>query len=462
MIREVLTVLGTAGRTIARAPKGKTLPVVIRRRAAVLAMMCVLFAPAVAKADVVLDWDAIAVSTMLGQVPPPSPFAQARFMAITQLAVFEAVNAITGRYQPYLGTIDAPAGASAEAAAIAAAHGVLRNYFPASTGALDAARASSLLAIPDGQAKDDGIATGEAAAAAMILLRANDGSAPAQFFVPGVPGPGVWEPTPSCPTVNGAQVGVFLQWRNVTPFGIKKAADFLAAPPPPLTSRKYWKDYVEVMTVGGTFSTERPQDRADVVRFYAASSPSLVLNLVARQVALAQGRSLSHNARSLALMNMSTSDSLVSSFFTKYHYTFWRPETAIRLGDTDGNARTDPDPSFAPFILTPCFPSYPSNHASGTTGGAEMLSRLYGPGGHDLTVANPAVPDVILHYTRFKQITDDVDDARVYGGIHFRFDQDAGGRLGRRVATYVYAHNLRRVHHHDDDCGHDDPGDDDQ
>ena len=122
------------------------------------------------------------------RAPPPSPFAQARFMAITQLAVFEAVNAVTGRYQPYLGTIDAPEGASAEAAAIAAAHTVLRNYFPASTGALDAARAISLLAIPDGQAKDDGIATGEAAAAAMILLRTNDGSSPPEFFVPGLTG----------------------------------------------------------------------------------------------------------------------------------------------------------------------------------------------------------------------------------------------------------------------------------
>ena len=158
--------------------------------------------------------------------------------------------------------------------------------------------------------------------------------------------------------------------------------------------------------------------------------------MAARQVAVAQGRSLSHNARALALINMATSDSLVSSFFTKYHYNYWRPETAIRLGDTDGNPRTDPDPTFAPFIVTPCFPSYPSNHASGTTGGAAMLSRLYGPGGHDITLANAAVPGVILHYTRFKQITDDVDDARVYGGIHFRFDQEAGGRLGRQVASF--------------------------
>ena len=144
---------------------------------------------------------------------------------------------------------------------------------------------------------------------------------------------------------------------------------------------------------------------------------------------------------------------------TKYHYNYWRPETAIRLGDTDGNPKTDPDPDFAPFITTPCFPSYPSNHASGSTGGAEMLRRLYGAGGHDITLTNALVPGVTLHYTRFKQITADVDDARVYGGIHFRFDQKAGGQLGRDVATYTYRHNLRRVHDdHDHDHDDDDRG----
>ena len=430
------------------------------RPATTVAIVLGLLSPAVAKADVVLDWNAIAVSTMLGQSPAPNPFAQARFMAITQLAVFEAVNATTGRYRPYLGTIDAPDGASPEAAAVAAAHGVLKNYFPASTAALDAARTASLAAIPDGQAKDDGVATGEAAAAAMILLRAHDGSTPPQFFSPGPPAPGIWQATPSCPTVGGIQVGAFFNWQNVTPFGIHSASDFVLDPPPPLTSRKYRKDYDEVMTVGSLTSTERPQDRADVARFYAVSSPSMLLNSAARQVSAAQGRSLTHNARALALVNMAISDALVASFFNKYRYVFWRPETAIHDADTDGNPRTEPDPSYAPFIVTPCFPSYPSNHASGSAGGADMLSRLYGPGGHDITFTNPAVPGVTLHYTRFRQITADVDDARVYGGIHFRFDQDAGGRLGRGVAAYVYWHNLRRTHRHDD--GFDDDRDHDR
>ena len=399
-----------------------------------------------ASSDVVLEWNQIAVNTMLAQSPAVSPFAQARFGAIVQLAVFEAVNAITYDYQPYLGTISAPAGASAQAAAVAAAHKTLKSYFPGSAATLDAARASSLAAIPDGTAKTDGITTGETAAGAMITLRANDGSTPLSTHPAGAVAPGVWQPTPSCAATGGA--GAFFNWQNVTPFGIPSAADFILDPPPSLTSERYTKDYIEVMTVGGLNSEARPQDRSDVARIYRDTSPTNALNSAARQVASAQGRSLSENARALALLNMATNDSLVASFATKYYYNFWRPQTAINAAATDGNRKTDPAPtSFVPYIVTPCFPSYPSNHASGTGGGAEVLRRMYGAGGHSINISSPNPVDaaIVLHYTTFKAITDDVDDARVYGGIHFRFDQEAGGRLGRDIATYVVKHNLRPV-----------------
>jgi hypothetical protein len=413
---------------------------------AVMFSSLVTFSRAAASSDVVLEWNQIAITTMLTP-PAASPFGQARFAAIVQLAVFEAVNSITHNYQPYLGTITAPAGASPEAAAVTAAHTVLKTYFSGSAATLDAARASSLAAIPDGQAKTDGIATGEAAAAAMIALRASDGSSPLTFQAPGAVAPGVWQKTPSCPAAGGQ----FFNWQNVTPFGIPSAADFIPGPPPLLTSERYTKDYNEVMTVGGMNSTALPQDRADVARIYRDTSPTNVLNSAARQVAGAQGRSLSENARALALLNMATSDSLVASFATKYHYNFWRPETAIHAAATDGNPRTTADATFVPYIVTPCFPSYPSNHASGTGGGAEVLRRMYGAGGHTITVSSPNPVDagIVLHYTTFKAITDDVDDARVYGGIHFRFDQEAGGRLGRDIATYVVKNNLRPIGDHD-------------
>ncbi len=402
-------------------------------------MLSLLLASAVASADVVLDWNAIAVDTVVAN--KQNPFAQARYGAIVQLAVFEALNAITGDYQPYLGTITSPPGASAEAAAFEAAYGVLNAYFP--SAALDAERANSLAQIPDGQAKIDGIATGDAAASAMVALRANDGSSPPQFKIPGPPVPGEWQATPSCPIVNGIAVGILFQWQYVTPFGIARASDFLLDPPPALTSNKYAKTYNEVMTVGSVDSTERPPDRANVALFYAASSSTLVFNQAARRVSQEQGHSLSENARALALINMANHDSLVATFLNKYRYNFWRPETAIHAGDTDGNPKTDPDPSYVPFIVTPCFPSYPSAHGSASNAAAEVMRRLYGEAGHSITLTNPAVPSIVLQYTSFKQITDDISDARVYGGIHFRTDQVAGAQLGRAVGTAVYKTNLR-------------------
>jgi hypothetical protein len=425
-----------------------------RLHTAVAVVVLTMCSPTVAKADVVLDWNQIAVSTLVSQ--GQSPFAQARFMAITQLAVFEAVNAITGEYQPYLGTVVAPAGASADAAAVTAAHDVLKTYFPAAASTLDAAYAASLAAIPDGSAKSGGIATGQAAAAQMIAVRLGDGSSPAQFYVPTSVAPGAWQLTPSCPAAGG----INFQWQNITPFGVPSVpgnqawiAQFVPGPPPALTSNRYARDYNEVKTVGNANSdlTERPQDRADVARFYAASSPAYVFNLAARQVAAAEGSSLSENARALALLNMAANDSSVAAFWMKYHYVLWRPETAIHNGDIDGNPDTDGDPSWVPYILTPCFPSYPSIHGSAGNAAAEVLRRIFGAGGHDITMANAALPGLAFHYTRFNQITDDISDARVYGGIHFRFDQEAGADLGRDIGAYVYKHNLRSVRYSADD-----------
>ena len=400
-----------------------------------------------ATADAVLDWNAIAVNTAVAN--KQNPFAQARYGAIVQLAVFEAVNSITHEYQPYLGTITAQPDACPDAAAIEAAYQVLLYYFPASQSTLYAAYLNSMGAIPDGPAKTDGMAAGDAAAAAMIALRQNDGSAPPLFFPPGPAVPGDWQATISCPIENGIAEGIAYQWPNVTPFGISSASDFLLSPPPALTSQKYAKAYNEVMAVGSLNSTLRPQDRTNVALFYAAASPTQVFNQAAEQVATAQGRSLSENARDLALINMAMSDSIVAAFLNKYTYVFWRPETAIHGGNSDSNPNTVGDPNWAPFITTPCFPSYPSNHGSAGNAAAEVMKHLYGDDGLSMTLTNPAVPTIILQYTSFKQITADISDARVYGGIHFRTDQEAGEDLGKAVGKAVYKNNLRRVHEDD-------------
>jgi len=402
--------------------------------------------PSAARADVLLDWNEIAARTV---IPGQSPFAQARLMAIVHLAMFEAVNAVTGEYEPYLSNpITAPPVTSADAAAIAAAYKVLKNYFPGNV-AIDTDRANALAAIPDGLAKTNGIDVGEDAADAMIALRAADGSAPATFFVPSSTSAGDWQMTVGCTAAGGN----FYQWKDVTPFGIESPSDFLLPAPPSLPSNKYAKDYFEVKTVGALNSTDRPAERAEVARLYAASSPSFAVSSAARQVAAAKGLSLSENARAFALIMMGINDSLIASFYNKYHYIYWRPETAIPAGAVDGNDKTDLDATYAPFIPTPCFPSYPSNHASGTNGGLEMMRRLFGAAGHDITFTNTvpplrSLPSAVItrHYTQLKQIADDVDDARVYGGIHYRFDQEGGNVLGRAIATEIYKNNLRPVH----------------
>jgi hypothetical protein len=404
--------------------------------AALGAVLSLSLAPAAA-ANPVLDWNEIMVAT----VAPQNPFAQGRFAAITGVAVFEAVNAITGEFEPYLGTIEAPRGASPEAAAIAAAHRVLVNYFPANAAALDAQRAASLAALLDGPAKDAGVAVGEAAAAAVIAARTGDGSAPPQFHVPGPPLPGEWQTTVGCPPAGG----ILAHWQNVTPFGVETSDQFRSPPPPALTSFEYALSYNEVRRVGSASSAARPQHRADVARFYAVVLAVGTWNPIARDLAGTHRGSLTADARAFALMNMAINDALVTVMETKYHYPFWRPETAIPRGDEDGNPLTRADPTFVPFIATPCFPSYGSAHASASYAARTVLERLYGHRPLSVTLTTPSLPDVALHYARLETVTDDIDDARVFGGIHFRFDQRAGAVQGQRVGRYIVAHNLRRA-----------------
>jgi hypothetical protein len=175
--------------------------------------------------------------------------------------------------------------------------------------------------------------------------------------------------------------------------------------------------------------------------------------MATRQIATAKGLSMSESARALALIMMGINDSLIASFFNKYHYNLWRPETGIRNGESDDNGKTDGDTGFITFISTPCFPSYPSNHASGTNGGLEVMRRLFGAAGHDITVTNTvpalgALPSktITQEYTQLQKIADDVDDARVFAGIHWRFDQVGGNDLGRAIATEVAKNHLRPIH----------------
>jgi hypothetical protein len=331
--------------------------------------------------------------------------------------------------------------ASPKAAAVAAAHRVLVTYVPGSTAALNAARDVSLAAIREGPAKSNGVALGEAAAAALIALRAQDGSAPPEFYFPTSTDAGHWQVTPGCPPAGG----ILLHWRNLTPFGIRSAAQFRSEPPPPLTSRRYARDFNEVKEVGAKDSEARPAHLDDVARFYAAVLAVGTWNPAAAQVASARRKSLSFNARLFALLNMAISDGLVAVMETKYEYVFWRPETAIRDAAADGNPRTEADPAFEPFITAPCFPSYGSAHAAASYAARSVAEALLGDDDIDVFLSDPALPGIELEYDEFEEITEDIDNARVYGGIHFRFDQRAGGGQGRRIGKWIVDHHLQPV-----------------
>lgn len=385
---------------------------------------------------VVREWNEIAFTT----IPPQPPFPANRFMAIVQVAVFEAVNATTGKYKPYLGTISAPPGASPESAAVMAAHGVLVAFFPAQAGTLDLRRDASLALIPNGQGKDDGIAVGMAAAAAMLANRTNDGSAPPLFHLPTNSDPYEWQVYPGCP----AGGGVFKHWQDVRPFAIKSSSQFRSNPPPALIGGVYTRDYNEVQAVGDVSSVERPQDRTDVARLYAVYNPPSLWNAALLQIASTRDDDITDTARTMALMNMAVNDAAISVFETKYFYRTWRPITAIPRGDEDGNRRTTSGP-FTPLIATPCFPGYPSAHGSLSSAAVKVLERAYGRFGHSITVQHPAVPGVVLYYSELRPMIEDISDARVYGGIHFRSDQDAGERQGEAVGRFVYNHMLKKA-----------------
>jgi hypothetical protein len=398
---------------------------------------CVLACVAMtARGDVVTDWNEIMEQTALATTPE-DPLLRARTASITQVAVFEAVNSIVGDYEPYDDAIAAPEGASADAAAIVSAHRVLTTLHPQRTAQLDAARDKSLAQISDGAAKKDGIAVGVAAADAILALRANDGVDAPVSYTPGNK-PGEYRPTPPDHTP-AFRPGL----GQVATFVIRNGRQFRSAPPPGLRSQHYARDFDEVKRVGEAGALQRPPDRTQVARFYEIADADSIYYPTARQVIATRSRTVSENARLFALLSMAIWDGAIACFETKYHFNLWRPVTAIREAQSDGNRRTEPDAEWSSAVFTPPFPSYPAGHASFGGAARAVLEEEFGRDGHVITLTHPAVPDIVLRYATFKQITDDVDDARIYGGVHYRFDQEAGALQGKSVGEYVLRHALR-------------------
>jgi hypothetical protein len=403
-------------------------------RMAVAASMMVL--AAAAHADAVIDWNIKANDIILaGKVGTPPAN---RAMAIAQVAVFDAVNAISQRY-PNSGRValEAAPGASLDAAVAAAMHGTLSKLLAPQKAEFDSAYKSSLAVVPDGAAKSAGIAVGEKAAAAILALRGGDGASAPDSYVPFTM-PGVYVPTAAVAVPN---------WGKRKPWVLASGDQFRPGAPPALGSELWARDYNEIKALGGKNSAQRSAAQTDIARFWEATAPVIYYPL-ARAVALQPGREVTQNARLLAAAGMAMDDALIAIFDAKYTYNFWRPVTAIRNGDKDGNDATERDPTWTPFIDTPMHPEYPCAHCVLASSLAAVLQAEIGKAPVPMLVTtSPTAPGVTRSWVRPDEFAQEVASARIYDGVHYRNSTEVGSALGRKVGEMVAAKVLSPAIH---------------
>jgi hypothetical protein len=396
-------------------------------------------------ADEVLDWNAHAakaIVTVGGQVPPRALIR----LAMVHLAIYDAVNAIEGA--PFEGYASVPAvdrPASEEAAAATAAHDVLVALFPAQVADLDAKYAGSLAAIHDDGAKANGIVVGQQAASAILIKRAEDGRDATVIYTPGS-GPGVWVPTPPAFLAAQAPETPFVQ-----PFALKSASQFRPEPPFSLTSEDWAHDYNEIKALGPAVGGIRTPEQTDIARFWS-DNPPLQWNRAWRALSMAKGLGLADNARYFAVLAAASADALIACWDAKYFYNFWRPVTAIRAGDTDGNSETAPDPAWIGLVITPNHPEYPAAHGCFSGASTETLKYLFGTDevgfSMDSTVAGVVNP--VRTYDRLSDALEEVLDARIYGGMHYRNSTRIGANMGKQVSRFTTRHFFRPTKHQGD------------
>jgi hypothetical protein len=386
----------------------------------------------VAHADIVTDWNIKANDIIVaGKVGPPPAN---RVLAIAHVAVFEAVNAITGRYTASgRVALEAAPGASVDAAVAAAMRGSLGKLLAPMQAEVDAAYQTALAAVPDGAAKSAGIIVGEKAATAILALRGADGAAAPDSYVPFTM-PSVYVPTvvPAVP-----------HWGKRQPWVLTSGDQFRPAAPPALTSEVWARDYNEVKVLGGKNSTQRSAAQTEIARFWEATQP-VIYYPVARAVALQPGREVTQNARLLAAAGMAMDDALIAIFDAKYAYNFWRPVTAIRNGDKDGNDTTERDATWTPFIDTPMHPEYPCAHCVVSASLGAVLQAEIGNGPvPKLATTSPTAPGVTHSWTSIAEFTQEVANARIYDGVHYRNSTEVGTAMGRKVGEMVASKVLR-------------------
>lgn len=385
-----------------------------------------------ARADVIDNWHDRAVAAVYAA--RQSPVAQGRTVAIVDLAMFEALNAITPRYKPYLARLTASPRASAQVAAAKAAHDVLVKLCPSQAATLDQPLDTVLAAEADASARQDGDDVGTRAAAALLADRRGDGSDAQDDYRPTTT-PGAYVPT----ALPVAPRGGF-----VRPFALTQGSQFRPGPPYSLDSEAWARDYNEVRRLGAKLNSERSEEQTEIARFWEIVGP-VTFSPLAQQVAATRHLDLLDHARLLALVSMATSDAAVAVFDAKYAYGFWRPITAIRNGDRDGNDATTRDPAWEPFLPTPMHPEYPCAHCTVQASAARVLELLVGNDIATVTLTSSTAPGVSRRYDRLTDYVTEVVNARVYGGMHFRRSGEIGVELGRRIAEEVVKRRLLRL-----------------
>jgi len=399
--------------------------------------------------DPVLQWIGIMNDTVL--TGGSSPLASTRVTALVAGSMFDAVNGIRPKYRALYVKPSAPGYASRRAAAVQAAYVVLSAVYPAQAGTLGPKRDASIAAISASESAKSvqaGVAWGQTVASTILGIRSTDGSSPAPPPFVGVLGiessasaVGVWRPTP---LLNATGAGP--QFATMTPWVLTRPSQFRLPPPNAVTSPEYAADYNEIKVMGVYSGSLRTDDQSELVLFWAANTP-LAWNRVALDIAASHGLSLTENAHLFALLNVTMADAGIACWDSKYRYVFWRPITAIRLGDTDGNPSTDPDSGWTPWLDalptgTPAHPEYPSGHSAVSGSAASILADAFGDN-TPITFTSEVLPGTTRSFPSFSAATAEIADARVFGGIHFRTSCVRGNALGQTVAAYVSTHAMK-------------------
>ncbi|PYX26736.1 MAG: hypothetical protein DMG80_20890 [Acidobacteria bacterium] len=401
-----------------------------------------------ATGDQVLEWNAIMNDTVMAG--GTNPLATTRVVALVSASVFDAVNGVNPTFKPLHVKPNAPGYASRRAAAIQAAYAMLVKLYPTQADSLGTKRDASIAALTQSaKSIQAGVTWGQSVADSIWAWRLTDGFAPAPPPFVGVLGiegspaaVGVWRPTP---LVNAFGAGP--QFASMTPWVLQRASQFRLPPPLALTSAEYATDYNEIKIMGVFSGSQRSDDQSELALFWAGNTP-LYWNRIASQIVAGRSRSLLANAHLFALLNVSMADAGIACWDGKYRYVFWRPITAIRLGDTDGNAATDPDPNWTPWLDffpagTPPHPEYPSGHSTVSGSAAFVLSAEFG-NDTQFTVTSE-VRSGTRAFPSFTSAVAEIADARVFGGIHFRTACVRGNTLGQAVANYVSSHAMRAL-----------------